>query len=387
MPLLTAPYACKPEQSRGRLYDEAENNGRSAFQRDRDRIIHSTAFRRLKHKTQVFAAPEGDHYRTRLTHSLEVSQIARSVARSLELDEDLTETLALAHDLGHPPFGHAGERTLAACMASYGGFDHNVQSLKLVTELERRYAGYDGLNLTWEALEGLIKHNGPVEEEKSDPLVRKLDTVFHFRLNQQGSAEAQIAALADDIAYNAHDIDDGLRSGLIHLASLEGLPLIGAIMHDVRRNWPDLEQPRFIHETIRRLISFMIHDLTSWTRSRIEEERFRSADEIRACLKPTAAFSAEVNGAMHEIKQFLYNNMYRHADVMQAMETGDHVLNSLFERYMYRPSDLPFDWRLGTGSGLNNDLASQVCDFIAGMTDTFAIREYERLFDESPEFR
>ena len=386
MPLVTARYACQPDRSRGRRVDEPSGAGRSAFQRDRDRIIHSTAFRRLKHKTQVFAAPEGDHYRTRLTHSLEVAQIARSVARTLALDEDLTETLALAHDLGHPPFGHAGERVLAGCMADYGGFDHNVQSLKLVTALEHRYAAFDGLNLSWESLEGLVKHNGPLAAADCHPAILELDREMDFRLSMQASAEAQIASLADDIAYNAHDIDDGLRAGLIETEQLNDLALVGDLMREVRGAWPGLEPARFIHETIRRLISAMIRDLTEVTEARIGALAPSSADDIRAAGQAVAAFSAGMAADIGTIKQFLFAHMYRHPRVMRAMASAEHVLKSLFERYMYRPADLPFDWRLGTGAGRNGELAEQVCNFIAGMTDNFAIREYERLFDERPEF-
>ncbi len=386
IPGALAPYACDPATSRGRLYAEEPSPTRSAFQRDRDRIIHSTAFRRLKHKTQVFAAPEGDHYRTRLTHSLEVAQIARSIARSLGLNEDLTETIALAHDLGHPPFGHAGERALARCMQDYGGFDHNVQSLKLVTSLERRYAGFDGLNLSWETLEGLAKHNGPLLPGKIHPVIRDLDNRAGLMLSCHGSAESQVAALADDIAYNAHDLDDGLRSGLLRLEQLQDLPLIGAAVKQVQERWPGLDEVRFIHESIRRLISAAIGDMLAETGGRLGTCGANCADEIRACKHPVAAFSPATASAVKTLKQFLYQNMYRHQKVVEVMNKADMVIADLFSHYMYRPQDMPEAWRLGAGAGTNAGLGTQICDFIAGMTDNFAIRTHKTLFDETPDF-
>jgi dGTPase len=380
-----AVFASCPEHSRGRVFAEEASASRSVFQRDRDRIIHSTAFRRLKHKTQVFAAPEGDHYRTRLTHSLEVAQIARSAARALGLDEDLTEALALAHDLGHPPFGHAGERALCSCMKEYGGFDHNVQSLKLVTSLERRYGDFDGLNLTWETLEGLVKHNGPLEKGKIHPLINLLDKKIDLLIHLHGSAESQVAALADDIAYNAHDIDDGIRAGLLSLEQIESLPLAGDAMQEVRGRWKELEPVRLVHETIRRLITFMVNDLLGESRTRLAQCGASSADDIRRCGRPVIAFSKPVGAAIRDLNGFLLTNMYRHEKVMTAMDKAERIIKELFEHYMYRPRDLPHEWRLGTGSGLNRELALQVCDFIAGMTDNFAIRTHKTLFDAAPD--
>ncbi len=381
-----APYACDPENSRGRLYAEQPSPTRSPFQRDRDRIIHSTAFRRLKHKTQVFAAPEGDHYRTRLTHSLEVAQIARSIARSLGLNEDLTETLALAHDLGHPPFGHAGERALARCMHDYGGFDHNAQSLKLVTLLERRYAEFDGLNLSWETLEGLAKHNGPLLPGKIHPVICDLDAQMGLMLQCHGSAESQVAALADDIAYNAHDLDDGLRSGLLRLEQLQSLPLIGAAVKQVNERWPGLDEVRFIHESIRRLITAAVEDMLVETGARIAACGANSADEIRIFSHPVAAFSPQTATAIKTLKSFLYRNMYRHEKVVRVMQKADMVIADLFSHYMHRPQDMPEAWRLGAGAGTNAGPGAQICDFIAGMTDNFAIRTHKTLFDETPDF-
>ena len=379
MPDKTASYAEKPERSRGRVFAEEPSVSRSDFQRDRDRIIHSTAFRRLKHKTQVFAAPEGDHYRTRLTHSLEVAQIARSVARALGLDEDLTETLALAHDLGHPPFGHAGERALRGCMLDYGGFDHNVQSLKLVTSLERRYGDFDGLNLTWESLEGLVKHNGPLSEGEIHPVIKMLDEKIELLIHLHGSAESQVAALADDIAYNAHDLDDGLRAGLLSLEQVQSLPLAGAAMEQVLDRWEKLDSTRLVHETIRRMITFMVNDLLGESRSRLAGCAAGSSDDIRRCARPVIAFSEATAGSITALNGFLLENMYRHERVSRAMEKAERIVQDLFAHFMYRPQDLPREWRLGSGSGLNRELALQVCDFIAGMTDNFAIRIHKTL--------
>src|SRR5438132_5948970 len=293
-----APYASKPEETRGRLHPEPEHSMRSPFQRDRDRIIHSTAFRRLIHKTQVFVYHEGDHYRTRLTHSLEVAQIARTIGRALGLDEDLAETLALAHDLGHTPFGHAGEDALNAAMADFGGFSHNDHTLRILTRLERRYAEFDGLNLTWEALEGTVKHNGPLLRPGIDrpvpPTIAEYDRCHPLALDIYPSAEAQVAALADDIAYNNHDIDDGLRAGLFAVADLTDVPLVGPVFRGVAARYPGLEEPRLIHEAIRRLIDRMAGDLIGQTRRRLADGRVGSADDVRALKAPVVGFSDEM---------------------------------------------------------------------------------------------
>src|SRR5246127_237935 len=293
-----APYASKSEESRGRLHPEPEHDMRSPFQRDRDRIVHSAAFRRLTHKTQVFVYHEGDHYRTRLTHSLEVAQIARTISRALGLDEDLAETLALAHDLGHTPFGHAGEDALNAEMSRFGGFSHNDQTLRILTRLERRYAEFDGLNLTWESLEGIVKHNGPLRGPGFDrpipPTIAEYDHLQPLALDTFASAEAQVAALADDIAYNNHDIDDGLRAGLFAIADLTDIPLVGPVFHSVASRYPGIEEPRLIHESIRRLIDRMVNDLISETRGRLAESSVKSAEQVRALTQPVVAFSDEM---------------------------------------------------------------------------------------------
>src|SRR4029077_10731386 len=285
-----APYASNPENSRGRLHPEPEHEMRSPFQRDRDRIIHSSAFRRLKHKTQVFVYHEGDHYRTRLTHSLEVAQIARTIARALGLDEDLAEALALAHDLGHTPFGHAGEESLNAEMASHGGFSHNDQTLRILTRLEHGYAEFDGLNLTWETLEGTAKHNGPLEAPVP-PSIAEYNARHELRLDTYPGPEAQVAALADDIAYNNHDIDDGLRAGLFAVADLSDVPLVGPVFGEVAQRYPGLDEPRLIHESVRRMIDRMVRDMVAEPRSRLADAKVKSADDIRALGRPVAAFS------------------------------------------------------------------------------------------------
>src|SRR5690349_19023759 len=303
-------YASSPEQSRGHLVAEEESANRSSFQRDRDRIIHSTAFRRLTHKTQVFVYHEGDHYRTRLTHTIEVAQIARTISRALGLDEDLAETLALAHDLGHTPFGHAGEEALNAEMARFGGFSHNDQTLRILTCLERRYAEFDGLNLTWEALEGTVKHNGPLRgrgiERPVPPTIAEYDRRHPLKLETYPSAEAQVAALADDIAYNNHDIDDGLRAGLFAVPDLADVPLVGPVFHAVASRYPEIEEPRLIHESIRRLIDRMVGDLISETRQRLADTTLKSADEVRALAAPIVDFSDEMRRNDRALKQFLF---------------------------------------------------------------------------------
>ena len=311
-----APYACDPAQSRGRLHAEPASKSRSAFRRDCDRIIHSTAFRRLKHKTQVFVFDEGDHYRTRLTHTLEVTQVARSLARRLRLDEDLAEALALAHDLGHPPFGHAGERALDDCLAAFGGFDHNAQTLRIVTALERRYPNFDGLNLTWETLEGLVKHNGPLTDPAGAPLDRYRlhgvpQTILDYSRLQDlqlwsfAGAEAQIAAVADDIAYDAHDIDDGLRAELFHIDDIAAAPLPGEIIGEIRVAYPDLDRHRLVHELVRRLIGVLIDDVVAETERRIARVKPQSADEVRRAQMPVVGFSAAMRVGDDAIKAFL----------------------------------------------------------------------------------
>jgi dGTPase len=381
-----APWACHSEQSRGRLHPEEESSSRSCFQRDRDRIIHSAAFRRLEYKTQVFVNHEGDFFRTRLTHSLEVSQIARSICRTLGLNEDLAEALALAHDLGHPPFGHAGEDALKEMMAPYGGFDHNAQSLRVVTRLEQRYAEFDGLNLTWETLEGIVKHNGPLTGEacgaKSLPeaiadYVREHDLELHTF----AAAEAQVAALADDIAYNNHDIDDGLRAGLFTIPDLDAVPLVGEMFREVARRYPKLAPSRLIHEAVRRLIGLMVEDLATETRRRIERLSPQTAADIRHHQAPVAAFSAAMQENDRALKSFLFDNMYRHYKLNRMTSKARRLVRDLFRLFVDEPGCLPTDWRrLAAGHG-EMRTARVVADYIAGMTDRFAGDEHRRLFD------
>jgi dGTPase len=393
-----ARYACDPAESRGRLYAEPVSKSRNAFRRDCDRIIHSTAFRRLKHKTQVFVFDEGDHYRTRLTHTLEVTQIARSLARALRLDEDLAEALALAHDLGHPPFGHAGERALDECLRDVGGFDHNAQTLRVVTALERRYPAFDGLNLTWETLEGLVKHNGPLTDRDGRPVGRYRErgvpeTILKYSARQDlqlwtyPSLEGQIAAVADDIAYDAHDIDDGLRAALFGLDDIAGVALPGRIVGAISRDYPALDSGRRVHEFIRRLIGHLIEDVIAETGRRIAALDPSSADAVRQASLPLAGFSAPVAEAEGAIKEFLSTRMYRHARVQRVMSEAAGVVRDLFARYQANLADLPAEWGEGL-SGLDDaSRARRIADFIAGMTDRYALAEHARLFDSTPELR
>jgi dGTPase len=391
----TAAFSSLPEMSRGRVHAEAESPPRSCFERDRDRILHSTAFRRLKHKTQVFIYHEGDHYRTRLTHSLEVAQIACSLARALGLDEDLTEALALAHDLGHTPFGHAGERELNALMSAHGGFDHNAQSLRIVTSLERRYAQFDGLNLTWETLEGLVKHNGPLIDRNGSATgkyaehgvpraIIEYSEAHDLELASFSSVEAQCAAIADDIAYNAHDIDDGLRARLFDVFDLADVPVAGDALQEVLKLYPDLERPRLIHETVRRMISAMARDVLAETAARSERIRLKSATGVRQLTSPLVTFSTRMNAANETLQAFLAGRMYRHARVLDIMDRAQRVMRDLFRAYMDTPSLLPDDWRDETVTSGGPVHARQVCDFLAGMTDRYALEQHRRLFDLEP---
>ena len=385
-----APYACRPERSRGRLHPEPESATRSAFQRDRDRIIHSGAFRKLQYKTQVFVYHEGDYYRTRLTHSLEVSQIARSVSRVLGLDEDLAEALALAHDLGHTCFGHAGEDALDAVMGPFGGFDHNAQTLRILTRLERRYASFDGLNLTWETLEGVVKHNGPLtgpnvrEKDRGRPLANAIveyDRQHGLDLGTFAGAEAQVASLADDIAYNNHDIDDGLRAGLFSIGDLADVPLVGPVFHEVQKAYPDLERPRLIHEAVRRMINLMVTDLLGESRRRLAEARPDSPEALRAMGRPAIAFSDEMAANDRALKDFLRVHMYRHWRVNRMTSKARRVVTELFGLFLAEPECLPDDWRRSAAEPGSPLTARLVADFIAGMTDRFALEEHRRLFD------
>ncbi len=387
-----APYATDPSATRGRRHDEMESRTRSPYQRDRDRIIHSGAFRRLKHKTQVFVYHEGDYYRTRLTHSLEVAQIARSLSRFLGLDEDLAEALALAHDLGHTPFGHAGEDALAECMEGYGGFDHNAQTLRIVTRLEQRYADFDGLNLTWETLEGVVKHNGPViaQGEGTDHLpraFREYEGLAALDLHTYASLEAQVAALSDDIAYNNHDIDDGLRAGLFTADDLMSLPLVGDMFHEVHDAYPGLAPRRLRHEAIRRLISHMVEDVIGETTRRLEKIQPGNSDDIRNAGMQIASFSEEMQAHDRALKSFLLERMYRHFQVNRMMSKAKRVMTEVFELLVNEPTLLPNEWQDMTDGPRTVKTAETVCDYVAGMTDRFAIEEHRRLFQPDPIFR
>ncbi|HEY4920590.1 MAG TPA: deoxyguanosinetriphosphate triphosphohydrolase [Xanthobacteraceae bacterium] len=390
-----APYAADQAAGRGRRFAEPPSLTRSDFRRDCDRIIHSTAFRRLAHKTQVFIPHEGDHYRTRLTHTLEVTQIARSLARALGLDEDLAEASALAHDLGHPPFGHAGERALDRCLAGHGGFDHNAQTLAVVTRLERHYANFDGLNLTWDTLEGLVKHNGPLTDATGRAIGRHAESgvaadilgycaVQDLDLWRYPSAEAQAGAIADDIAYDAHDIDDGLRAGLFALDDLGDVPLAGDILRELATLYPHIEPGRRAHELVRRLITCMIDDVLAESTRRLAALGARSVEDVRGASAPVVAFSAAMAAADRAIKDFLLPRMYRHERVMRIMREAAGVVADLFASYGQDPGELPDEWRQGLDAGA---AARQIADFIAGMTDRYALIEHARLFDSTPELR
>jgi len=385
-----AAYAASAMPSRGRRSPEASCLTRSPFQRDRDRVLHATAFRRLIHKTQVFVFHEGDHYRTRLTHSLEVAQIARTVARQLRLDEDLAEALALAHDLGHPPFGHAGERALDRVMAAFGGFDHNAQSLRVVMKLERKYLAFDGLNLTWETLEGLAKHNGPLVGAAHAPVrraIRDLESWQSLAPNQWASGEAQVAALSDDIAYVSHDIDDGLRAGLLTLDALREAPLVGGIVAAVAVAEAPGIRSRLTYEVTRRLITLLIQDLVSGSRARLAALAPLSPDDIRAAPSETAAFSEGTAADIKALKSFLMENVYRSRRVMHVMEEAERLVAALFARYLADPAALPETWRAASAGLSDRARARVIGDFVAGMTDRYAIAEYARLFDATPDLR
>lgn len=378
-PAVRAPYATRPEQSRGRFYPEAESATRTCYQRDRDRIIHSAAFRRLKHKTQVFVQHEGDYYRTRMTHSLEVAQIARSAARVLALDEDLAEAVALAHDLGHTPFGHAGEEALAAAAADIGGFDHNAHALRLVTKLEHRYAAFDGLNLTWETLEGLVKHNGPLKTPVAEPISR-FDSRWPLDISTWPGLEAQIAALADDIAYLNHDMDDGLRAGLFTVQDLRDAPLAGPRAQAITAQYGELETGRFIGELVRTLIGALVDDMLAETRRRLADAAPDSAAAVRSHDGPLAGFSPEMERQAAALKRFLFAHMYRHERVMRSMGSAKELVGDIFQAFLGQPELLPPDWAGACGAPGDAVTAGVVRDYIAGMTDNYAIQEFRRIF-------
>ncbi|MBN9592998.1 MAG: deoxyguanosinetriphosphate triphosphohydrolase [Alphaproteobacteria bacterium] len=381
-PSTEASFATRPADSRGRLYPEAESATRTCYQRDRDRLIHSAAFRRLKHKTQVFVEHEGDYHRTRMTHSLEVAQIARSIARVFAVDEDLAEALALAHDLGHTPFGHSGETALNRMTEAFGGFDHNAHALRLVTKLEHRYADFDGLNLTWETLEGLVKHNGPIAAGVRPipaPIV-SFDARMPLELSTWPGFEAQIAALSDDIAYVTHDIDDGLRAHLFSIADLAEAPLAGPCVRTVTARYGDLELGRFIGELARLLMSEMIGDVFAETRARLAAGQPQSAAAVRARNKATVSFSNGMTKLVSDLKDFLFARMYRHPRVTVTNDKAQEVVESLFDALSGNPALLPADWAASCGAPRDAVTAGVVRDYIAGMTDRYALQEYARIF-------
>ncbi len=389
-----AVWASDPKHSKGRLFPEEPSRTRSEFQRDRDRIVHTTAFRRLKHKTQVFVAHEGDHFRTRLTHTIEVAQIARALARALKLDEDLAEGIALVHDFGHTPFGHTGEDALDELLKDFGGFDHNAQSLRIVTELERRYAMFDGLNLTWECLEGLVKHNGPLTDNHGAGLkgpVPKPIVDYCARQDLQlatfAGLEAQVAAIADDIAYNTHDIDDGLRGSLLSLKMLEDVPFLRDLLRDAHQRYPNLEESRMIHEIMRRQITLMVEDVIAVAQKNLLRLKPQSPYDVRAAGTAIAQFSPALRDADKSIKSFLYTNMYRHPEVMRVRDQAAGIVRDLFDAYVSDPHLMGGHWIEGVDGLDRGGTARRVADYLAGMTDTFAIKQHRALFDHTPELR
>lgn len=372
-------YASNPAHTRGRMFEVSDSPTRSGFQRDRDRIIHSTAFRRLQHKTQVFLHHEGKHFRTRLTHTLEVSQITRSIARALRVDEDLAEAIALAHDLGHSPFGHAGERVLHKKMQNYGGFNHNLQALRVVSMLENRYAQYDGLNLTWETLEGILKHNGPFEKTNST----QMPDVFDLEPMTYASLEAQIAAIADDIAYDSHDIDDGLRAGIITISDLKQVEILSQIVDEIYQQWPDIDKSRAAHEVQRRLITKMIEDVIITSKNNLKELNPQNVVDIRNNKKALICFSKEMGKSEKSLKKFLFENVYRSKEVTKNVIIAEMVIEKLFDKLM-KTHDLPNEWQQKLQQATSeNQKARVICDYIAGMTDPYAIDLYNRQFDAS----
>lgn len=398
--VLRAPFAADPWGSRGRLFPEPVSPTRTEFQRDRDRIIHSTAFRRLAHKTQVFVPHEGDHYRTRLTHTIEVAQIARALARALKLDEDLAEALALAHDLGHTPFGHTGEDALEELMAAQGGFDHNAQALRIVTKLEHRYANYDGLNLSWETLEGLVKHNGPLTDRAGQGIDRyahkgvpteilECDARRSLDLFTFASAEAQAAAIADDIAYNTHDVDDGLRAGLFDIADLKDVPFVGDLVREIEAAHPHLERTRVIHELGRRIITRFVEDVIGESLRRLAQLNPQSAADVRAADMPVVTLSGQMVAADRAMKDFLYPHMYRHPRVMKVRTDAAEIVRNLFAAFLRDPTKMPDEWsnaaRAINGPDVEAKLMHLVRDYMAGMTDRFCAQEHRRLFGSVPE--
>ena len=373
-------YAVQPHNSRGRLFDEKDFDHRSCYQRDRDRIIHSDAFRRLKHKTQVFVAHESDYFRTRLTHSIEVGQIARTISGALGLNVDLTEAISLAHDLGHTPFGHTGEEALNACMRSYGGFDHNAQAIKIVTRLEKNYARFDGLNLTWETLEGIAKHNGPLKAPVNYYLAQ-YNAIHELEFSKFASCEAQVAAISDDIAYNNHDLSDGLRAGLFEIRDLFFLPIIGDCLKDVERLYPTSGESRKRHEALRRVFALMIQDVLTESKNNLNEFVDLNADAVRSHPKQVIRFSESFSTQLSQIRAFLFERMYRHWKVNRLRFKASRVIQDLFLMFFEHPDIMPEDWGNSAKRLCETERARLICDYIAGMTDHYALMEYRKLTD------
>lgn len=377
-----APYACIPNDTRGRLFEEGESAHRTPFQRDRDRIIHCSAFRRLKYKTQVFVYHEGDHYRTRLTHTLEVAQIARTIARALFVSEDLAEAVALSHDLGHSPFAHTGEEVLIERMKALGGFDHNDQSLRVVTKLEKKYPQWDGLNLTWETLEGIIKHNGPFPTHRAIPAtLAELAQTVDFELDSYASLEAQIAGISDDIAYNNHDVEDGINAGLFAVEDVIELSIFAPIHARLMRQYPGLEKRRVVSELIRELIGAMVVDVLEESRNRIVTTNPQSSEDVRSAGRALIAFSAPMEAQLDELREFLFERMYRHPSVLATRHAAIKTVGELFDAFYKDSRLLSLEWQQEL-TDPSDDLARArvVCDYIAGMTDRYALEEYKRLF-------
>jgi dGTPase len=377
-----SPWACDPARSRGRLHPEertALRGPRDEYQRDRDRVIHSIPFRRLRHKTQVFVAPDGDHFRVRLTHSLEVAQIGRTIARALGLNEDLTEALCLAHDIGHPPFGHAGEEALRGATAHAGGFDHNAHTLRVLTRIEKPYPRFDGLNLTWETLEGLAKHNGPVEHPSW--AMAEADAAFPLQLSSWPSLEAQVAAVADDIAYDNHDIDDGLRAGLLSREQIQSVPLVARGWRAAQERYPDISERRLLSELVRSQIGLMVNDLIAETRRRIRETGVETVEDVRAAGQALVGFSHAMRGEERELKRFMYRELYHHERQLEAAKAAATIVGGLFAAYAADPSRLPEGWR-ETLPAEDPERTRHIADFIAGMTDRYAIARYRELIGD-----
>lgn len=381
-----APYATKAAETRGRLIPESPSETRTEFQRDRDRIIHSGGFRKLRNKTQVFIENEGDYYRTRLTHSLEVAQIARSIARTLGLNEDLTDAIALAHDLGHTPFGHAGEWALASVMEPFGGFCHNEQSFRVLTQLEKRYLQFDGLNLTWETLEGVVKHNGPLLPEKPGeslpPSIAEFNVRYDLELHHFPGPEAQVAALSDEIAYNTHDIDDGYRAGFFDFADLKDLPLFGPILEDIQRHHPKADKDRIMSAVVRQVIGTMVTDMIDTTKANISRLRPESAADVRKAKEPIVAFSFAMQQHMRVLREFLKKRMYWHSKVNRMCAKSERIVKELFTFLMEKPDCLPNEWYAVVRGREAEDMfkARVIADYIAGMTDRYAVLEHRRIF-------